>query len=189
MRTLNTAGEALFARALDGEAIPCVHLLYLGLTVPQYFCIGGSEAVWDGHTWQPLDIAMSEVEDTTSERTGLKFSFPGVAESSLALALAEDVEGAAVELYAALRDPDTGAIADAMLMWAGELEQAGWQDGAEALVNFTAEHLQDIAARPKPSRYTDGEQQRLYSGDTFFRYDVGADKPSLVWPSASYFKR
>lgn len=187
MKSVASQFTALLVRAEAGEQIEAIYLLSMGFTVPQYFALGGRDVVCDGRTWQALDIAMSDVEESASDRNGLRFSFPAVTESELALALAEDVEGTPVELFLALIDPDTNT-AYSMSLWAGELDQPGWQDGPEALLNFTAEHLQDIAARPKPSRYTDDEQRRLYPGDTFFAYDPATDAPELVWPAASYFK-
>lgn len=187
MRDATSGFLALLDRAIAGEQIDGFYLLSLALDTPQYFAIGGREVSWNGFTWQALDISISEVEDSVGERAGLRFSFPGVTSSELALALSEDVEGTAVELYLSLVDPTTGS-AEAISLWAGELDQPGWQDGPEALVNFTAEHLQDVAARPKPSRYTNDEQRRLYAGDTFFDFDPLTDGASLVWPAASYYK-
>lgn len=188
MRAFNTAGQALLARAIAGEQIPFVPLLYVGLADPQRFALCGMPLVWGGYTWEPLDIQPSEVNDSLQERNGLEFAIPGVTESQLALALAEDVEGATVLQYLAIVDPANGAVADAMLMWAGALDVPGWQDGEQALVLFTAEHRQELFQRPKGSRYTNDEQQRLHPGDTSLNVDPATDAAPLVWPAASYFR-
>lgn len=188
MRTFNTAGQALLDRAIAGEAIPFVPLLEIGFEVTQRFALCGLPLVWGGYTWEPLDISVGEVDDSATQRNGLQFSFPGVSSSQLALALGEDVEGADCRLYVALVDPDTGAVGDAVPAWSGALDVPGWQEGAQALVNFTAEHRQELAARPKPSRYTNDEQQRLFPGDTALDFDPATDAAPVVWPAASYFK-
>jgi hypothetical protein len=45
-----------------------------------------------------------------------------------------------------------------------------------------------VALRPRVTRYTNNEQQRLYPGDTSLDVDPLTDAASLVWPAASYFK-
>ena len=91
---------------------------------------------------------------------------------------------AAVELLL----PLVRAVGDALLFWEGELDQAGWQAGRESIAHFTAESLASVALRPKPSRYTNDEQQRLYPGDTSLDVDPATDAATVVWPAASYFR-
>lgn len=188
MRTLNTAAEALRVRALAGEKIPVIPLVYFGLTVPQYWAVCGHDLVWDSQTWVGLDIALSDVRDEATQFAGLRFTFPGVTSSERALATADDVEGSEVIVRLAWCDPQTGEVADAVQVWAGELDQPGWQGGKVALVHFTAEHRATIAMRQRVSRYTNDEQQRLFPGDTSLDVDPLTDAAALVWPAASYFK-
>lgn len=188
MKAWNVAGQALLARHLAGERIDFVPLLFVDLTVPQYFAVYGVPLVWDGHTWEPRDFAVSSTESSVTELAGLTITLPGVDAGQIALAF-EDVEGAALRQYVALVDPQTGAVADAMQLWAGELDIPGWQDGPSATVIFTAEHRGALALRPKPARYTDDEQRRRYPGDTSLDFDAATDAAGIVWPAASFFKQ
>ncbi len=188
MRALNTAAQALQARALAGEKIPVVPLLYLGLPVPQRWALGGTALVWGGFTWEAQDVALQEVADELGDPSGLSITLPGVTTSQVALAVGADVEGAPVTVYLAWVDPATAEVADVLQVWSGELDQPGWQDGPQALVQLTAEHRATIAARPRVSRYTHDEQQRLYPGDTALNFDPATDAAALVWPAASFFK-
>ena len=188
MRQLNAAAQALRVRARAGEQIPVVPLVYFGLQVPQRWAICGLPLVWAGNTWEPLDIAVSEISDDANEASGLRFTLPGVSDSQLALALVGNVEGKPVTVQLAWVDPATGSVADAMQVWAGELDVAGWQDGLSALVHFTAEHRASLALRQRVSRYTNDEQSRLSSGDTSLNVDPLTDAAPLVWPNASYFR-
>ena len=148
MRTLNVDGEALHQRALTGEKIPVIPLVFMDLDVPQYWALCGHALVYDGHTWEPLDIAMSEIRDDATQHSGLRFSMPGATDAQLALAIAGDIEGAACTVHLAWVDPSTGTVEDAMQVWAGELDVAGWEDGPQAVIHFTAEHRASVAARP-----------------------------------------
>lgn len=189
MRTLNTAGAALLARAIAGEQIPVVPLVSVMLPVPQYWALGGTPLVWAGQTWQSQDVQLtSGVEDEADGASGIKIVLPGVTPSQIALATDPDVEGAEVKVYLAWVDPQTGVVADALQVWAGELDMPGWEDGPQALVHFAAEHRAAVAQRPRVLRYTNDEQQALYPGDTGLDFDPATDAGPLVWPAASYFK-
>lgn len=188
MRSVNAAAQALRTRARNGEQIPVVPLVYFGLAVPQRWAICGVPLVWGGHTWAPLDIAASEVADDALQPAGLKFTLPAVSDSQIALAIAGDVDGKPVTVHLAWVDPDTGHVADALQVWAGELDVAGWQDGAQALAHLTAEHRAALAMRQRASRYTNDEQQRLHPGDTALNVDPMTDAAPLVWPAAAYFR-
>lgn len=188
MRTFNATAQALIdAAAAGGAPLEQIMLLYIGFTVPQRYAIAGHAKTWGGNTWQALDMAITAVDDSADSRNALRFTFPGVTTGELALALTGDVEGSDVDLYAAICAAD-GTVADAVLMWSGELDVPGWQDGAEAYVHFTAEHLADVAARPKPLYYTNDAQQRISTGDTLLDVDPLTDGAGTVWPAAGFFK-
>jgi len=196
---MNAEGLALLARAIAGERIPVIQLVYIaqldpltglevGPFVPQRWAACGTQLAWDGSDWVAVDIAISEIEDTVNGLNGQTFALPGVTESEIAFAF-DDVDGATVRVYDAWVDPDTGEVADAVLAWSGEMDIPGWQDGPEASVLFTAVHHGNAALRPKPSLYTDDEQRRLYLGDTSMAFDPATDAGPVVWPNAAYFKQ
>lgn len=201
MRTLNTNGAALQARRLAGEKIPVVPLLYLGpnpttgtgIAVAQRWAIDDVDRVWGGFTWTRRDVALSNIQSELSELSAMQITLPGVTDPERALVFS-DVEGSQVELYRAWVDPTgattgtPGSVADALLFWSGELDQAGWQAGSLSVAHFTAESLASISLRTKPSRYTNEEQQRLFTGDTSLNVDPATDAAPLVWPAASFFR-
>ena len=188
MRQLNTAALALQARMAAGEPIPVVPLVHFALPVPQRWALCGLPLVWGGFTWEPLDIAINEVKSDVTQFDGLKFTLSAATESQLALAQSGGIEGSECAVYLAWVDPANAAVVDAMQVWAGELDVAGWQDGPQAVVHLTAEHRASVALRPRVTRYTNNEQQRLYPGDTSLDVDPLTDAANLVWPAASYFK-
>lgn len=189
MRTLNAEALALIDASVSGAVkIGAVYLLFIDFDVPQRWAIAGRDLVWSGYTWTKRDIEIEPPEDSTGEVSGLKIMLPAVTESERALAVDPGSEGAAVELRVALVDLSTGVVADAMLAWKGEIDIPGWQFGAESTAHFNAEHLAIIAMRPRPSRYTNDEQQRLYPGDTCLDFDPATDAGRLVWPAAGFFK-
>lgn len=188
MRALNSEAQALQARAIAGETIPIHLLVFFDLDVPQRWAVGGTPLVWGGHTWAAQEMLIDAISDDVAQPSGLRFTLPAVFESEIALAVDDDIEGSEVEVYMAFVDPATGEVADAVLVWSGELDIPGWQDGPEALAHFTAEHRGTIAMRSRPLRYTDSDQRRLYAGDTSLAFDPATDAAPVVWPANSYFK-
>lgn len=190
MRVLNTAAQALLARLQAGEQIPVVQLVFMDLAEPQYLTTAGRDLPWDGHTWRSAGLGtVDTIEDVAGDVQALQFSLPGVTPEQIAIALTENVEGCTVRVYDALVDPDTGTVEDAVLAWSGSLNVPGLEDGATATVVVSAEHRGMHALRPKPSRYTNDEQQRRYPGDTSLDIDPATDAGPIAWPAAAYYRQ
>lgn len=189
MRTWNTAAQALLARLEAGEQIPWTQLVQLDLDVVQRYSTSGVAQEWDGFTWQPLGVYVGAIDDSAAEFTQLTLTLPAVTEAQLALGLVTDVEGRRVQVYDAIVDPDTGLVADARLAWVGVMDQPTIEDGPTAAMTITAEHRGSTAVRPKPTRYTNDEQQRLYPGDWSLDQDPATDAAPEPWPTASYFQK
>jgi hypothetical protein len=191
MRTLNAAGLALLARVQAGEQLPIAHLMRIDFAAATvYLTTAGGPIVWDGHTWEPAGLgAIDAIQDTEGDMPALTFSLPAINDAQCAVALEAGTEGSAVRVYDALLDPATGVCEDAVLAWSGSLNVPTLQDGPQADLVVTAEHRGMLAVRPKPSRYTDDEQRRLYPGDTSLNFDPATDAAALVWPAASYFRQ
>jgi len=187
VRTPSAPELALRARLVAGEKIPQVPLVYMGLTVPQRWAVGGRAVVWGGYTWEALDISIAELRDEVGQFNNLRLSLPAVTPAQRALAMS-DVEGASVVLYKAMVDPDTGVAAGAQQIFTGELDQPGWQDGPLAIAHFLAEHQGNLALRPRSSRYTNDEQLRRFSGDTSLDVDPRTDGKEVLWPGAGFYQ-
>lgn len=190
MRTVSVDAQALLDRIADGEQIPVVQLVEMEFPTTLRFTTAGRDITWDGNTWTSAGMGtIDAIEDEQGQVAALQFTLPGVTEEQIAIALGDDVDGTTVRVYDALVDPDDGTVADAVLAWAGTLNVPGIEDGATASIVITAEHRGLTALRPKPRRYTNDEQQRLYPGDTSLDIDPATDAGPVVWPAASYYRQ
>jgi len=189
MRTLNAAALALLARIQAGETIPMVQLVEIMTATPLRLTSAGISIVWGGFTWVANGVAVVPIEDATADLPGVTLQMPAVTEDQIAIVLTTPVEGKVLRIYDALVDPDTGVVADAVLAWSGSLNVPGIEDGQTAVITISAEHRGITAIRPKPSRYTDDEQRRLYSGDSCLDTDPATDAGPLIWPAASFFRK
>lgn len=190
MRSHNAASAALLARLEAGEHIPMVQLVEIAFTpTTERYCTAGITVQWGGFSWLGLGLGLEPVEDAVGDMPAMTLSVPAVSPAQISLALTQQVEGTTMRVYDALVDPATGAVADAVLAWAGELSMPALEDGPKAVISVLAEHRGTVATRNRVSRYTHDEQQRLFPGDTALNFDPATDAAPLVWPAASFFKQ
>ena len=189
MRSLNAAALALLARIEAGERVPMVQLVEVMTSVPLRMTTAGCSVEWGGYTWYGNSVSVEPISDALAEYPAISIQLPAVTEDQISVVLTQSVEGVSLRIYDALIDPDTGAVADATLSWSGSLNVPAIEDGQQAVIAISAEHRGITAQRPKPTRYTDDEQRRLYPGDTSLDFDPATDAGPLVWPAASYFKQ
>lgn len=191
MRALNAAALALLARIQGGEQLPMPQLLEIMTATPQRYSTCGYALTWGGFTWQPVGVGIEPVEDETgSTGSQIVLALPAVTPDQLALALTTALSGVRVRIYNALIDPETMVVEHADLAWSGLADTPGIEEGPDgSFVTVICEHRAVQAARVKPSRYTNDEQRRLYTGDTSMDYDPGTDAAPVVWPAASFWRQ
>ncbi len=188
MRSVSAPAQAVLA----GPVVPLCLLLELAFAPVVRLCTGavtieyGSQLYFGTGSLGAVEAVTDEVQSTT----GLRFTLSGVPLDSIALALAETVRGTACTLRSAILDPATHAVLDAPIVFTGTLDSMPITHGIDdATIGVVAIHRGDTFRRPKPLRYTDGDQQRLFPGDTSMRYVLSQAQVQDVWPAASYFKQ
>lgn len=188
MRTIDPAAEAV----LNGSVVPLVLLLEMQLTETVRLCSSTYEVTFEGNDYLGVGIlgSVGVVNDSPGEYKPLRFNLSGVSTDVLAIAMEEDLRGKRCSLRMAVLNPTTHAVLDAPLNWSGDLDQMPIvlpaEDDGSFSVGATAEHRGMTYARPKPLRYTNVDQQRLFPGDTSLRFiDAQSSHPD-VWPAASF---
>jgi hypothetical protein len=186
MRTIAPAAAA----ALAGQAVPLIGLLDLLFDIPVRLSTTPFDVVYGGNTYKGVGNlgSIDQVDDSPGEYKAMKFTLSGVNNDTLAIALNQEIHNVAAQFRLGVMDPVTTAILDAPLVWTGTLDQMPIEFGAQtSSIAVTAEHRGATFARPKPLRYADLDQQRLFPGDTSMRFVVSQSQHKLVWPAASYF--
>jgi hypothetical protein len=180
------------ATALTQPTVPMALLVDMMLTSPLRVCTGGWTLTWNGYTYTAVGGlgSVEPVQENLGAPAALRFTLSGVPSSMVSLVLAEPVQGKLVNVYVAIFDPATYQILDAALEWTGKLDTMTLgEDGGTAVVTVTAEHAGLDLLRTVTTRYTDADQQRLYTGDLGFQYVTDQADQVLVWPAASFFRR
>ena len=177
---------------LSGPVVPLVLLLELGFSPAVRLCTGSVAVEFGGQLYFGTGTlgAVEPVSDEVQGTAGLRFTLSGVPLDSIALALSESVRGTPCVLRACILDPTTHAVLDAPAVFTGTLDAMPITHGPDsATIGVVAMHRGEVYRRPKPLRYTDGDQQRLHPGDTSLRYVTSQAQKPDVWPAASYFRQ
>lgn len=189
MRTITTDAADVLAGPRMGLAL-LVHMAF-GTAVR---LASGSVAIsHDGQLYYGAGAlgsveAITDAVDNTTQ--GLRFTLSGVPSEYVSLALQDTARGVACNVRLAVLHPDTHALVDAPLIWSGVLDQMAISYGAGSCsIGVSAIHKGALLRRPKPLRYTDGDQQRLFTGDTSLRFLVSQSQKQDVWPAASYLRK
>jgi hypothetical protein len=188
MRSVAAPAQAVLA----GPVVPMALLLDLAFDPPVRLCTGSVAISWAGNLYWGTGTlgAVEAVTDEVQSTQGLRFTLSGVPLDSIALALSEQVRGTGCVLRLVVLDPTTHAVLDAPVIFTGTLDSMPITHGAEdCTIGVVAVHRGDTFRRPKPLRYTDGDQQRLHPGDTSLRYVLSQAQVQDRWPAAAYFRQ
>lgn len=188
MRTI--AGTA--QTVLNGTTPPLIMFIEMLLTSPLRLNTSAMTINWNSYDWLgagPMG-AVQEIDDTPGEYKSVRFTLSGVPSSMLSVALTENVRNKACTMWLGVLSPTTHAVLDSVVAWSGTMDQLTiTQQGETGTINATAEHGGATFARPKPLRYTDADQQKLYAGDTCLRFVQSQANHQDVWPAAAYFRQ
>lgn len=183
------------AAALASPVVPLCLLIRMDLSSPVFVATAGLDIEWEGHTWVGVATVASieEVSDTIGERAPLRLTLSSVPNELVAMAMeaANEARGKRCRVYLAIHDPSTYAILESQLIWSGTLDQMTLIEGADGTgqVSVTAEHRAVTFGRPKPLRYTDADQRRLFPGDKALQFIVAQSTHQDIWPSADWGKQ
>lgn len=188
MRTLTPEAQAV----LEGPAVALAVLAYMGFSPAVRLASGAVAIQTGGNLYYGAGSlgAIEPVRDEAGATNGLRFALSGVPSETLALALAEETRGKACTVSLAVMDPATHAVVDQPVVWAGNLDQMPiTYSGSGCTIAASATHKGALLRRPKPFRYTDGDQQRVSSGDTSLRFVVSQSQKADIWPAHTFYER
>jgi hypothetical protein len=146
---------------------------------------GDGDIAWGGNTWQGNGWfqAPQGMEETVElEATDMAVVLSGIPASVLALVLGQQKQGAVGTLWFGFQNSSGGIVADAYPSWTGTYSHAEVAEAAtdSGVTLFYDSPLVDLE-RPREGRWTDETQQRLFPGDTGFRYVVAVAKSPPTW--------
>lgn len=146
---------------------------------------GAGTLTWNTYSWTGIgDLGgISPIrEPDSTEAAGVTFSLSGIPSSLISLALGDNYRGRACRCWLLTVDHSGPTVQESSQRFAGRMDTMTIDEGAEtSTISISAEsHLVDLT-RPRATRYTDAEQQRLFPGDLGLEYVAALVEKPLYW--------
>jgi hypothetical protein len=184
-----TALDPSMLSALAAAHVTSFLLLELGFdSGTQYLTSAPHNVPWDGHDYLAAQGigSIEPIIETDSEARGLSFTLSAVAQSAIAGALTEDIQGRPVLLRMAV--VDAGALLVDPNVWSGRFDAMTIEDGPSGpVIRATAEHAMIAWQQPSGQLFSDQDQQAIAPGDLFFQHAAKMAEATIVWPAKSFF--
>lgn len=127
------------------------------------------------------DVGSVTEENSTSSST-MSMALSGLDMSLVGETLNEEVIGRNVICYLAVMN-DQGVVTGANVLFEGFITDTALQAGQQNALSYVIANVFERWSQGLPDRYTDESQQRLHSGDRFFRYVAQMAERSIFWGS------
>ena len=131
-------------------------------------------------------LNISPITETADTRaTGVEIILNGLDSSILSAGLNDDAQGMAVKIYFGVLTPSTNA--DAIVdtpyqIFSGFIDSMILEEGGEqSTLKFTVENKLVTLEIPVDRRYTDQDQQNLYTGDVGCEFVTSLQDKSIAW--------
>lgn len=115
--------------------------------------------------------------------SGIRLQLSGIDPDTIAIGLDTDYQGRPAKIYlGVVDDADSGLIADELIPLArASMNTITTSIGETATITLSLRNELEDWERPRISRYSDAEQQRLYPGDTFCTRISVAAESTITW--------
>jgi len=126
-------------------------------------------------------------EEPGVKSSSIVVSLSGVTPEVIALMLAEPYLNRPAKIYAAISD-SSWAFDSSMckLMFKGTMDMIEGIMGKEPSFSVTIKSRLGDWERSRSFKYTDADQQRLYTGDLGFNYVPQLSQRKIIWPRAAF---
>ena len=189
--SITTAGRTLpgsmAAEVVTAQLSPIL-LASLQFSTPVYLWTGYGNLIYNSTTYLGLGTfgSISPVEETTDlAARGISMKLSGVPTANVALALTENYQGRDCAIMFGAISPTAGTlISSPVTIFSGRMDVMQLSDdGQTADITMTAESRLMDFKRAREIRYTDEEQQQLYSGDVGLEFVNDIQEKPIYWGS------
>ena len=178
--------------ALASPAVDLAVLVEMAFSPVLYLATSAVPIVWGGNTYLAAGSlgAIEDLRDSAGDSQGVKFAISGIPTESIALVLGTSARNKRCILRLAILNADTKAIEDVSTLGTFLLDQMSINEaGATSTISVTAHPMARVFGRPKPLRYTDGDQQLVSPGDRCLEFISSQATHQDVWPAASWGRK
>jgi hypothetical protein len=189
MRGIDTEAAA----AAVAETVSRVLLVTLEFdSATSYITTASRNIVWDGATYVGVGQfgSVSAIEESGELASySLSMELTGIPRDVIAVALTEPYQNRMAQVYECLFDEDEQVIDSPVLMFRGRMDVMAVDLGETASITLSCTNRLADWERPKMTRYSDEDQQRLHPGDYGCQYAVQMETKEINWPNREWFKK
>lgn len=187
---MRTIDEAILT-ALSAETVRRVYLIRLDFDSGTVgWNTGFRNIVLDGVTYYGLGNVTSisaAKEEAGVKASGLTVTISGIDPAIVALLLSEPyINRPAYVHYVLLDEQDQVITGTPVLYFRGSMDSIQGSQGTTASFDISLKSRLADWERPRKSRYSDAEQQKLYPGDKGFEFVGQMEQARIVWPRAAF---
>jgi len=149
---------------------------------------GIGDLSWNGYTWTGVGNmgSVSPIAETTDFRAnGASLELSGIPSDLIAIALGEDYQGRAANIYFGGLDSAGALITDPFLLFGASMDIMEIAEAGEtATIKVNIESRAVDLKRSRERRYTHEDQQIDYPGDLGLEYMAGLQDKDVIWKPA-----
>lgn len=137
-----------------------------------------------GHTYFGMGTvgSLSPVQEGAESRSyGVNASISGIPGNFSAYLQSQDVQGRKATIQIGLMSPAYEIVGEMVTIFVGRMDTQDVSAGTNTSIEVAIESLLIDWERARVRRYTDVDQQAVYSGDRGFEYTASLANMTLVW--------
>jgi len=125
---------------------------------------------------------VSDIEETSElQAQGIKLTLTGIPSTYVSIALTSEYQGSATTEYLGFFNENYGLVDDPFVIFVGKVDTMAISLSDTATIEVDIENRLVDWERPRISRFTNEEQQNLYSGDKGLEFVDSVAEKELFW--------
>ncbi len=153
-----------------------------------YVWSGLGNLSWNGKTWLgvgDLGSVSKVTESKDGKANGITLTLSGVPSSTIYQALQVDYQGSDARIYLGVMNSAGVFQADPTQIAYAKIDTCSINENADTATVSVNLEKEFVDTRSRGGRYTDQEQQAIYSGDTFFKFTAAMAGQNIYWGIAA----
>ncbi len=125
---------------------------------------------------------LSDIEETSElQANGLKLTLTGIPSTYVSIALTTEYQGSTATVYLGFLNSSYALVDDPFIIFLGKVDTMAISLSETAIIELDIENRLIDWERPRISRFTNEEQQNLYSGDLGLEFVDSVAEKELFW--------
>ena len=139
---------------------------------------------WGGNSYLGAGTigTVSDIEETSElQANGIKLQLSGIPSTYVSIALTSEYQGSPATEYLGFFNSTYGLVDDPFIIFVGKVDTMAISLSDTATIELEIENRLVDWERPRISRFTNEEQQNLYSGDKGLEFVDSVAEKELFW--------